>query len=296
MSFHKQKVHSGTLLAQSHTLSRAPDTRQLIARDGFYYITINTFIKSKLQCLLSYLLTGLSVQQSYLADNEKQHLLRWMMIHDKSREYARSKCSQRDPSVSYGGQKLGVKLLSWDSHDSKHRGNYIVAGSLYSMANSSNPLSPLCPELQVLLPSFLMWLRWANLFFIILGFKQIFLPVFPAQLAHDWWYAGTAISFSMHSICNFPLMLSDQSGWLKQPTPSTAPISILLISLHQWVKNNITSRFHNLDFKHYKVLMQETFLVLYCKCKLWACRLVFGCHLLVVSIKEDLPSRIISIH
>lgn len=62
--------------------------------------------------------------------------------------------------------------------------------------------------------------------------------------------AGTAISFSMHSICNFPLMLSDQSGWLKQPTPSTAPISILLISLHQWVKNNITSRFHNLDFKH----------------------------------------------
>lgn len=108
--------------------------------------------------------------------------------------------------------------------------------------------------------------------------------------------AGTAISFSMHSICNFPLMLSDQSGWLKQPTPSTAPISILLISLHQWVKNNITSRFHNLYFKYYKVFMQETFLVLYCNCKLWACRLVFGCHLLVVSIKEDLPPRIISIH
>lgn len=37
--------------------------------------------------------------------------------------------------------------------------------------------------------------------------------------------------------------------------------------------------------------MQETFGVLYCKCKLWACRLVFGCHFLVVSIKGNLSSR-----
>lgn len=117
--------------------------------------------------------------------------------------------------------------------------------------------------------------------------------IFSLSFHLNWPMIGDAVS-SMHSICNFPVMLSNQSGWLKQPTLSTAPISILLISLHQWVKNTITSRFHNLDFKHYKVFMQETFLVLSCKCKLWACRLVFGCRLLVVSIKEDLPPRIIS--